>query len=74
MIEPLVARPLEAGERKQGTSVRVWPDAKYFESSVLPMGEVSVSSPTCGLPRKSKLAEKDCGGSDSRVNPRRPLH
>ena len=27
VVEPLVARPLEAGERKQGTSVRVWPDA-----------------------------------------------
>ncbi|MDP3226890.1 MAG: DNA topoisomerase IV subunit B [Acidovorax sp.] len=41
VIEPLVARALEAGERKQGTSVRVWPDAKYFESSVLPMGELT---------------------------------
>ncbi len=41
VVEPLVARPLEAGERKQGTSVRVWPDAKYFESSVLPMGELT---------------------------------
>ena len=41
VIEPLVARPLEAGERKQGTSVRVWPDAKYFESSALPMGELT---------------------------------
>lgn len=41
VIEPLVARPLEAGERKQGTSVRVWPDVKYFESSALPMGELT---------------------------------
>ncbi len=41
VIEPLVARPLEAGERKQGTSVRVWPDAKYFESSALPMSELT---------------------------------
>ncbi|MBL7089057.1 DNA topoisomerase IV subunit B [Acidovorax sp.] len=41
VIEPLVSRPLEAGERKQGTSVRVWPDAKYFESSALPMGELT---------------------------------
>ena len=38
VIEPLVVRPLVAGERKQGTTVRVWPDAKYFESSTLPMG------------------------------------
>jgi len=41
VIEPLVSRPLEAGERKQGTTVRVWPDAKYFESSALPMGELT---------------------------------
>ena len=41
VVEPLVARPLEAGERKQGTTVRVWPDATYFESSALPMGELT---------------------------------
>jgi len=41
VTEPLVVRPLEAGERKQGTTVRVWPDAKYFESSSLPMGELT---------------------------------
>ncbi|EER60842.1 DNA topoisomerase (ATP-hydrolyzing) [Acidovorax delafieldii 2AN] len=41
VVEPLVARPLEAGERKQGTTVRVWPDAKYFESSALPLGELT---------------------------------
>ncbi|HEY9207463.1 DNA topoisomerase IV subunit B [Acidovorax sp.] len=41
VIEPLVARPLEAGERKQGTTVRVWPDARYFESSTLPLGELT---------------------------------
>jgi len=41
VVEPLVARPLEAGERKQGTSVRVWPDAQDFESSALPMGELT---------------------------------
>ncbi|SFD38500.1 DNA topoisomerase IV subunit B [Paracidovorax konjaci] len=40
VVEPLVARPLAAGERRQGTSVRVWPDPKYFESSALPMGEL----------------------------------
>jgi len=38
VTEPLVARPLAAGERKQGTTVRVWPDPQYFETSVLPMG------------------------------------
>jgi topoisomerase-4 subunit B len=41
VIEPLAARPLVSGERKQGTTVRVWPDAKYFESSNLPMGELT---------------------------------
>ena len=41
VIEPLVIRKLAEGERKQGTSVRVWPDAKYFESSALPMAELT---------------------------------
>lgn len=40
VIEPLKVRPLQAGERKQGTTVRAWPDAKYFESSALHMGEL----------------------------------
>ncbi len=41
VVEPLVARPLAAGERKQGTTVRAWPDAKYFEASQLPLGELT---------------------------------
>ncbi len=41
VIEPLLTRKLAEGERKQGTTVRVWPDAKYFESSALPMNELT---------------------------------
>ena len=40
VIEKLSLRPQGEGDRKQGTTVRVWPDAKYFESAVLPMGEL----------------------------------
>ena len=36
VVEPLKVRDRTASERKQGTSVRVWPDAKYFESAELP--------------------------------------
>ncbi|MBT0568815.1 type IIA DNA topoisomerase subunit B [Curvibacter sp. CHRR-16] len=46
VIEPLQVR--KAGEaadgekdRKQGTTVRVWPDAQYFESVQFPMGELA---------------------------------
>ena len=28
-------------DRKSGTTVRVWPDPKYFESATLPMGELT---------------------------------
>ena len=38
--EPLTVRPLESGERKQGTTVRAYPDAKYFESAQYPMNEL----------------------------------
>jgi topoisomerase IV subunit B len=41
VVEPLSHRPLESGERKQGTTVRVWPDAKYFDSAALPLGELT---------------------------------
>ena len=44
VVEPLVVRPNNGsaeGDRKTGTSVRVWPDPKYFESAVLPMGELT---------------------------------
>ena len=40
VIEPLALRAQGSGERRQGTSVRAWPDAKYFESSQLPMAEL----------------------------------
>ena len=40
VIEPLEVRPNGSGDRKSGTTVRAWPDAKYFESSVLPMNEL----------------------------------
>ena len=40
VIEPLTLRQQANGDRKLGTSVRVWPDAKYFESSALPMSEL----------------------------------
>jgi topoisomerase IV subunit B len=36
VIEPLVLRKAAASERRHGTCVRVWPDAKYFESAELP--------------------------------------
>jgi topoisomerase IV subunit B len=41
VIEPLQTRPQAAGDRKQGTTVRVWPDGRYFESVALPLGELT---------------------------------
>ncbi|NBO14362.1 MAG: type IIA DNA topoisomerase subunit B [Betaproteobacteria bacterium] len=40
VVEPLKVRKAEAGERRSGTDVRVWPNPKYFESAQLPMGEL----------------------------------
>ncbi|MFO1292563.1 MAG: DNA topoisomerase IV subunit B [Rubrivivax sp.] len=36
VVEPLALRPAASGERRQGTRVRVWPDARYFDSAELP--------------------------------------
>jgi topoisomerase-4 subunit B len=40
VIEPLVVRERASSERRQGTTVRVWPDAKYFEGADLPRQEL----------------------------------
>ncbi|MBV8471040.1 MAG: type IIA DNA topoisomerase subunit B [Burkholderiaceae bacterium] len=42
VISPVTVRKSEAraGDRKQGTTVRVWPDPKYFESADLPRAEL----------------------------------
>lgn len=41
VIEDLKLRKAGEGDRRQGTTVRVWPDAKYFESSQLPLAELA---------------------------------
>ena len=40
VIEKLHLRKQIEGDRKTGTSVRAWPDAKYFDSAALPMPEL----------------------------------
>ncbi|MEO6747411.1 MAG: ATP-binding protein, partial [Caldimonas sp.] len=40
VVEPLEVRKAPSGDRKSGTTVRVWPDPKYFESSELPRAEL----------------------------------
>ena len=40
VIEPLRVRDQAPGERKSGTTVRVWPDAKYFETLALPLAQL----------------------------------
>ncbi len=41
VIEPLQLRPQGEGDRKSGTTVRVWPDAKYFETVALPLAPLA---------------------------------
>jgi topoisomerase-4 subunit B len=41
VIENLQIRKLQEGDRRQGTTVRVWPDPKYFESTQLPLAELA---------------------------------
>jgi topoisomerase-4 subunit B len=40
VAEKLVLRKAGAGDRKHGTTVRVWPDPKYFDSVELPRHEL----------------------------------
>jgi topoisomerase-4 subunit B len=41
VVEALALRRATAGERKSGTRVRVWPDARYFETVELPRAELT---------------------------------
>ncbi len=41
VVEPLVVSPKGEGDRKQGTTVRAWPDARYFDAAALPTGELT---------------------------------
>ena len=41
VTQPLKVRKAGEGDRKSGLTVRVWPDAKYFETSLLPMPELT---------------------------------
>ena len=41
VAEPLKTRAAAAGERRHGTTVRVWPDVKYFDSAELPRAELT---------------------------------
>ncbi len=40
VVQKLHLRKQQEGDRRQGTSVRVWPDAKYFDTVQLPMNEL----------------------------------
>ena len=40
VADPLALRPVAAGDRKKGTTVRVWPDPRYFESREIPRAEL----------------------------------
>jgi topoisomerase IV subunit B len=41
VIEKLELRKMQEGDRRQGTTVRAWPDPKYFESTQLPLAELA---------------------------------
>ncbi len=41
VIEALQLRKQGEGDRKSGTTVRVWPDGKYFETLALPMAQLA---------------------------------
>jgi topoisomerase-4 subunit B len=40
VVEKLKSRPLARDEKKSGTRVTVWPNAKYFDSSQIPQAEL----------------------------------
>ncbi|MCZ2105703.1 MAG: type IIA DNA topoisomerase subunit B [Burkholderiales bacterium] len=41
VAQALSVREQQEGERRHGTTVRLWPDAKYFESPQIPLAELA---------------------------------
>ncbi|WP_418315278.1 DNA topoisomerase IV subunit B [Piscinibacter sakaiensis] len=41
VVEPLRMRKIGSGDRRSGTTVRTWPDPRYFDSPDLPRGELT---------------------------------
>jgi len=41
VVEPLLLRKAGGGDPRHGTRVRVWPDAKYFDSTELPLQDLT---------------------------------
>jgi topoisomerase-4 subunit B len=40
VVRPLQLAPQEGGARKHGCKIRIWPDARYFDTSQWPMGQL----------------------------------
>lgn len=40
VVEPMRSRPQDSADRKSGTTVRCWPDGRYFESLTLPAAQL----------------------------------
>jgi topoisomerase-4 subunit B len=40
VVQPLAVKDAPRGERRRGTTVRVWPEPKYFDSAELPRAEL----------------------------------
>jgi len=69
VVDKLKLRKAKADERTQGTTVRVWPDPKYFESSELPRQDLMhlLRSKAVLMPGVSvSLAYEKSGGKEDK--------
>jgi len=78
VAQALALREPQEGERRRGTTVRVWPDARYFESPQIPVAElVHVLRSKAVLTRRRKRRRAGstraaCATTWSRACPRMP--
>ncbi len=63
VVEPVATRKgdLKGGDRKQGTTVRVWPDAKYFESADPAHGRAGAPAALQGRADARRHRDADAG-------------
>ena len=62
VTEALHIRKAGEGDRKTGTSVRVWVDPKYFETAVLPLNDLThlLRSKAVLMPGVSEIGRASC--------------
>ncbi len=69
VVEKQALRKAGTADRKQGTTVRVWPDAKYFDSAELPRARTDAPAAQQGGADAGRDGDADAGEEPAMCRP-----